>query len=687
MLRMVFLDRDLVFPNSVLRRALLPAALMALAGPGVAAAVRPLDLPPLPVRDTAAQLQALGCAIRPLAPTPGQDADPSWRAVVAADADGTTVAYCPPRAVGQVHVQQRGTVAGIVQEAIAQQQNSGLNQFVQQAPNNQLQTTQTGVVSSPSFLRGLLSYLLSAVELVLVAILGAIANAAGWVLLLSLNYLIEPLLFLGSFITNPAVRMAWPIMLGLANMGFLIALLVIALLTVLQAGAGVAVRRWLPRLFLGALLVNFSLVIGGAILDFTRLLMAILMGALLRPEGGTLGQQLFHNFNTTILGPVLLDSFQKVTFQNPSAGVQLPVGSGLLITFLTATILWIGVLATAVLVFSIAVRYVALLLLLAVSPFAYLFLAFPNTGNLARRWWTHFLKYVFYGPAVLLILLMAVAVTQWELFAEATADSSPWMIIFQPLFMGVLFYVAVYAGKTASLVGSAAAMKYFQKRARQVPGRVASTTLSAAGAVTGTGARIREAGYTGRDFWSRIRANLAQRRGYPKRGADKALKKGQESWGTKAAEWMTGRGKTKEQRRAEERQATDAWVKATDLKMGVTTRNPAEIQKALNSSQLSSTSLRQPHILRELQQRDPITASQRGHLGRIVQHSERQAQIQAIFNDKELMKQLNSEQRIQLEVALNDNATGGLTDKNRADLLKTLHDTIERVDREKAGLE
>src|SRR3989344_456504 len=63
-----------------------------------------------------------------------------------------------------------------------------------------------------------------------------------------------------------------------------------------------------------------------------------------------------------------------------------------------------------VIVINLFVRYIALLVLLMISPLAYLFLALPKTAPYAAQWWGMFIKWVLYGPIVLFFLVIIIKV-------------------------------------------------------------------------------------------------------------------------------------------------------------------------------------------------------------------------------------------------------------------------------------
>lgn len=219
---------------------------------------------------------------------------------------------------------------------------------------------------------------------------------------------IAPLLTSG-FIAHPFVRAAWPFVLGMANLGFVLALLFIALTTTLRI-SGFDWRRMLVRLLIAALLINFSLIIAGVIVDASRLAMAVMY------QGMTAGGR-----DISFLGAQLLQGSDivKQAFyfaKDPAQPDQLITEQALsaktnsIIELLWATIFIVALtIAFGILLVGLLGRYLMLIFLLSISPLAYLFVALPGTAGLAKQWWTRFLKYVVYGPAVLFVLALLVS--------------------------------------------------------------------------------------------------------------------------------------------------------------------------------------------------------------------------------------------------------------------------------------
>lgn len=449
--------------------------MMGLAQPHEAAAATP----PLLVQETEAQLVTAGCERVKVADAKAMQAAGAldWQAVVSSDATGEALLFCPPSVVGENGLPKGdGQVAGLTAYA-AQNANpldNSWDEWLQRAVRYMLPGA------------GLLAEINDAVAFVFWLFFTFLAKVAQW-LIYTLSTYIEPLLSLSSFVNNEVVRKAWPVVLGVANMGFLLALVLIALLTTLRLEVGGGVRRLLPRLLIAALLVNFSLVIGGVILDASRIIMALIppifdssfdsMATMLVLKANM--AIIFYNVQQSLATGFSLDS-AALSYINPVKGWDQ-----VLATILNAVVAWIIALALAVVIVGLLIRYLMLLLLLIVSPLAYLFVALPGASGLAKRWWTMFMRYVIYGPVVLFILMAALSVDELidvgGFFDVSNANEeiairqrAYWEILGAAVFSAALVAAAM-AGRYAGIVGSATAI----------------------GIATGTGRRVRGIAYGG----------------------------------------------------------------------------------------------------------------------------------------------------------------------------------------------
>ncbi|GAF67718.1 unnamed protein product, partial [marine sediment metagenome] len=94
---------------------------------------------------------------------------------------------------------------------------------------------------------------------------------------LLLGWVISPSFIGVKFTDNPFVNVGWTLTRDLANMGFILILVAIGLGTALRIGEYTA-KKTLPLLIIIALLINFTPVVCGLIIDATNIAMNFFIG-------------------------------------------------------------------------------------------------------------------------------------------------------------------------------------------------------------------------------------------------------------------------------------------------------------------------------------------------------------------------------------------------------------------------
>ncbi len=278
--------------------------------------------------------------------------------------------------------------------------------------------------------------------------------------------LLGTLLAASRFITNPLVTSGWPFIQGIANLGFIIALLFIAATTTLRIEVGGGVKRLLPRLLLAALLINFSLVIGAVIIDASRLFMAVLANIMGFGEITNVGAALLNSSNliTSVYDLSSLAGEENSALATARLRSGYDTSWSMPFQVLQATILIWGLLfGMVVITIGLTIRYLALILLLIVSPIAYLAFAFPGMQQQAHKWWSTFLKYVIYGPVALFILLLLIVIPKGnvDIFGNSSAgEVSPMSLLVSVIITITMCILAAFAAKNVGAAGSAAAMSF-----------------------------------------------------------------------------------------------------------------------------------------------------------------------------------------------------------------------------------
>lgn len=233
-----------------------------------------------------------------------------------------------------------------------------------------LSSAQAGLEWLPN---AIVNFLVSVVFQVLIAISGLFLNLACWIL----GWVTGPSFISAGFTANPFVTPAWALVRDLANMGFVIALVAIGLGTALRIGEYRA-KKTLPLLIFIALLINFTPVICGVIIDASNIAMNFFL------EGG-IG---FEGIKTTFLtqSSILWGGIKETNFFE-----KLGTGIAMLAYNIIAGFIF---LLFAVL---FAARYVALWILVILSPLAFFSYVLPATRKFWKTWWNQFIQWTLIG--------------------------------------------------------------------------------------------------------------------------------------------------------------------------------------------------------------------------------------------------------------------------------------------------
>lgn len=199
------------------------------------------------------------------------------------------------------------------------------------------------------------------------------------------------------FLNASAVRIGWPIVRDLANMFFIMVLLVIAFGTVFR----IQTYRYnvlLRRVIIMAVLINFSKTITGFFIDLTQVVMLTFVNAFADTAAGNL---------STALG---LEEVLKYDPGLSGAEIsQLSIAGTIFLGLILISIMFIVIL---VFVLMFLVRIIALWILTILSPLPYLFSTFPGTRNFASQWWRYFWQYATTGPILAFFLWLTLTITR-----------------------------------------------------------------------------------------------------------------------------------------------------------------------------------------------------------------------------------------------------------------------------------
>jgi hypothetical protein len=235
---------------------------------------------------------------------------------------------------------------------------------------------------------------------------------------------------------SPFIQTGFGICLSIANLGFVLAIIVIAVATILRSES-YGYKKALWRLIAMAILVNFGLVITAPIISFADSISTYFVNAVSGTVGAG-GIEAFVDKTTGALQPQALlatptpNSGQQCEYaanntpfigwlfpaeavnavcnkltssNNPSPAdsfsqaILALVFQSIFLFFIALALFSIGAL--------LMVRYAYLCVLLVLLPFAWLSWIFPKFNHEFSKWWSTFVKWVFFAPAAMFFIYLA----------------------------------------------------------------------------------------------------------------------------------------------------------------------------------------------------------------------------------------------------------------------------------------
>lgn len=236
---------------------------------------------------------------------------------------------------------------------------------------------------------------LSCVAMIFVKIFQLLTALMGWILVLEVEAVIRVSQYFNFVSPGPsAVRLGWIVTRDLANMFFIVILLIIAFGTILGSST-YSYEKNLPRLLIMAVVINFSKTICGLFIDMGQVIMLTFVNGFKEAAAG--------NF---------VNAFQinkLLALGNSPGSYNFGMVVAMMFAFILATIC---VCVTLVLLVVLLFRVVMLWVLIILSPIAFLSSAIPKGGDYYAQWWKEFKKYIITGPIIAFFLWLALASVQ-----------------------------------------------------------------------------------------------------------------------------------------------------------------------------------------------------------------------------------------------------------------------------------
>ncbi|MBI2037598.1 MAG: hypothetical protein HYT15_01530 [Candidatus Magasanikbacteria bacterium] len=207
----------------------------------------------------------------------------------------------------------------------------------------------------------------------------------------SLKFIIEVAGYNG-FIDSPAVIVGWVMVRDITNMFFVVVLLIISFGTILGLEQ-YEYKKLLVKLLMAAVIVNFSRLICGLIIDIAQVVMVTFVNGIAATASGNL----VNMFQVDQI-------FKLAEGQTTKVGSTFEIFLAAVAAIVFATMMLVTMLTFLVLLLA---RMAMLWVLIVLSPFAFVLNVLPQTEKYASQWWEQFGGHVVAGPIIAFFLWLS----------------------------------------------------------------------------------------------------------------------------------------------------------------------------------------------------------------------------------------------------------------------------------------
>jgi len=271
---------------------------------------------------------------------------------------------------------------------------------------------------------------LEIISAIILAIVGALIKIA--------SLLVVFALWLDKFIISPDsegfIVQGWVIFRDLANLGFVLGIVIIAIATILRY-KNYSAQSLLFKLVAAALLVNFSLVIAIPFVQlsdsFSRYFLQSIAG------GGTTSSDDNSMFSQAALKIAaamdMSDIIKNINNSSGQAGgVDQSIGNqsvtatmvdtiiGAVFAVIVGAMVALTLLGLGVVLF---IRFFYLAILLMISPVVWLLWIFPSTSKHFSHWWEKFIHWNLFAPTILFFLSLAMGLSSSQMMAQVGSET------------------------------------------------------------------------------------------------------------------------------------------------------------------------------------------------------------------------------------------------------------------------
>ncbi len=270
----------------------------------------------------------------------------------------------------------------------------------------------------------------------------------------------------GGFVNNPGVQQIWIILRNIVNALLILGFIGIAIATIVGYKK-YAWKQILWKLIIVALLINFSLVISGIIVDVSNYLSGYFLHAA-QGENESLAPRIFKGLGYTekegqLVPPDLfgenkskIPAIPEDEDKDPGGtyAYNLRLGNFFIISFVMILVGGFAIIALLAIYLTIIFRAFLMIILLGISPVVFAAWIFPDTEKYWKMWWQQFLKWCFFPVSFAFILYLAITVMNNMKFGteDSMTTTIIQMVLFSMFLVGGLIFSLQSGGAGSQLV-------------------------------------------------------------------------------------------------------------------------------------------------------------------------------------------------------------------------------------------
>jgi len=213
----------------------------------------------------------------------------------------------------------------------------------------------------------------------------------------------------------PAVKEGWVVFRDLANVFFIFIMLYLGIKTILGIDAD-KTKKAVVNLVIVALLINFSLFITRVVIDSSNVVALQFYSAMTPARNDPAFGPLSANFYDGGLSALVMQGLKLTTVydQSKTEGVMFSGTAGADKSIIVMVLGSVLLLVTAFVFFAggilFVIRTVVLVLLMILSPLAFIAWLLPKTEQYSKMWWDELFNQSFFAPAYLAIIYVVIKI-------------------------------------------------------------------------------------------------------------------------------------------------------------------------------------------------------------------------------------------------------------------------------------